>query len=56
MSEISRFGVTERRLNTKFFLAHLSGRDKASFCDRSSSIARPLSVHPLTIDLNHNFF
>ena len=36
---------------TKLFLAHLSHSDKVSFCDRSSSVVRPL-----TIDLNDNSF
>ena len=31
------------------FLAHLSRSDKVSFCDRSLSVVRPL-----TIDLNDN--
>ena len=33
------------------FLAHLSRSDKVSFCDRSSSVVRPL-----TIDLNDMSF
>ena len=55
MSSTSRFGNTERCLNTKYFLAHLSRSDKASFCDRSSSVVRPLFVRSFTIDFNHNF-